>query len=192
MRHAPAPRRALITAGLVVTSLGAVSSCGGGSSNLSSADKPYADAMVASMQLDPENPFTEAESRCIADGTVGVIGADTLEEWGMSPESIAKDASIEFPDMSEDMAKKISVLYFDGGCFDFGALLGRAMAATTGSTIEAEKTACLADTLSGSQAFRDAFVASMMGDDSADPFAEVGDIYAVLSDCGIDMGDLGN
>ena len=155
-------------------------------------DKAYADALVTSMQLDPGSPFNEAESRCLAEGTVSIIGADTFAEWGMTPDSIAKDSSIQFPDMTQDMAQQISDLYFDGGCFDFGQMLGRAMAATSGSTIEAEKAACLADTLSGSQAFRDAFVASMMGDDSADPFAEVGDIYAVLDKCGIDASDLGN
>ena len=56
----------------------------------------------------------------------------------------------------------------------------------------ADPAAVEGDEVTRMQAFRDAFVASMMGDDSADPFAEVGDIYSVLDKCGIDASDLGN
>ena len=80
MRHVPTHRRVAVAVGLVV---GALSSCGGGASTggLDTEDKAYADAMVTSMQLDPGSPFNEAESRCLAEGTVSIIGADTFAEW---------------------------------------------------------------------------------------------------------------
>ena len=191
MRHHLNPRRPIAVVGILTVTLVVLAACGGGSSSTGSADAAYVDAMVTSMSLDSGNPFSETESRCLAEGTVAAIGTDQLEQWGLTPEIIAKEANLNFPDMAEATAKQISTLYFDGDCFDFGDMLGRAMAASTGNTIESDKAGCLADTLSGSQAFRDAFVKSMMGDDSADPFAEVGDIYTVLSDCGIDTSNLG-
>lgn len=187
-------RIAFAAASLALVGLAACgddSSSGSGAGDLTAEEQEYVDAMMASLQADDTAPFTEEEGQCLAEGMVTGIGVDTLKEAGITPESIADGGDVAFPNLPEDKAEKLIAVFFGGDCFDFGSLMATAIAQDPSVSIPAEKAECIGDKMADSEGFKEAFVASVTGDDSVDPFESVGDIFQIFADCEVDLADLG-
>lgn len=167
------------------------SSGGSGGGDLTAEEQQYVDAMMTSLQADDTAPFTEEEGRCIAEGMVTTVGVDTFKEAGITPESIEGDGDVSFPNLPKDKSDKLVALFFGGDCFDFGALMATAIAQDPSVSIPAEKAECIGDKMAESEGFKEAFIASVSGDDSADPFESIGDIFQIFADCDVDLADLG-
>lgn len=167
------------------------SSGSGGGGDLTAEEQEYVDAMMTSLQADDTAPFTDEEGRCIAEGMVTTVGVDTFKEAGITPESIAGDGDVTFPNLPKEKSDKLVTLFFGGDCFDFGALMATAIAQDPSVSIPAEKAECIGDKMAESDGFKEAFIASVSGDDSADPFESVGDIFQIFADCDVDLADLG-
>ncbi|MEN9646194.1 MAG: hypothetical protein RL238_2863 [Actinomycetota bacterium] len=167
------------------------SSSGSGAGDLSAEEQEYVDAMMTSLQADDTAPFTDEEGKCLAEGMITTIGVDTLKEAGITPESIGSDGDVTFPNLAEDKSAKLVDLFFDGDCFDFGSLMATAIAQDPSVSIPIDKAECIGDKIADSDGFKEAFIASVTGDDSADPFSSVGDIFQIFADCDVDLADLG-
>jgi hypothetical protein len=178
----------LALVGLV--SCGDDSSSGGGG-DLTAEEQEYVDAMMTSLKADETAPFSDEEGQCLAEGMVKAVGVDSLKEAGITPADIGGDGDVVFGDLPKEKTDQLVSLFFEGECFDFGALMASAIAQDPSVSIPGEKAECIGDKMSESDEFKQAFVASVTGDDSVDPFESVGDIFQIFADCDIDLADLG-
>lgn len=187
-------KTALVLTGLAMLGLVACGDdSGGGSSsgNLSAEEQEYVDAMMTSLKADDSAPFSDDEGRCLAEGMVTAVGVDTLKEAGITPADIGGDGNLVFGELPKEKTDALVSLFFDGKCFDFGKLIAAGMAQDPSVSLPTDKAECLGDKMSESEEFRQAFVASVTGDDSVDPFESVGDIFQIFADCEIDLAELG-
>lgn len=186
-------KAAVVLAGLAMLGLGACGSDSGGSSggDLSAEEQEYVDAMMSSLNADGAAPFSDDEGQCLAEGMVKAVGVDTLKEAGITPADIGGDENLVFGELPKEKTDKLVSLFFDGECFDFGKLIAAGMAQDPSVSLPSDKAECLGDKMSESEEFRQAFVASVTGDDSVDPFESVGDIFQIFADCEIDLAELG-
>ena len=185
---------ALAVAGLVMALAACGSSDGdggaGGDGVITADEQPYVDAMVEAIGQDEATPFTDAQATCLAEGMVNAIGVDEFERQGIEPADLTSDSAPPLGEVSADKADALAKVVFGGGCLDFGELIAESMTQDTSFTLDKEKAQCLGDQMAKSSAFRKAFVQSITGDDTADPFSQI-NALKMLSDCGIDLGDLG-
>jgi hypothetical protein len=100
---------------LLVAAGPAVGACSddGGDGNA----QPYIDALTESFLDSEEGEFapTEEQAECMAEKTVDAIGADTLEDEGITPEDVVdsdgpEDLGLE---LSEDQATEAARAFFD-------------------------------------------------------------------------------
>lgn len=80
--------------------------------------QPYVDAMVASMLEDEDFPLTEADAECFSSRFIDTIGADRLQDAGITPEAMAGEANdMEFPELglSEDEGNELYDHFGDCG-----------------------------------------------------------------------------
>jgi hypothetical protein len=99
---------------LLVAAAPAVGAC---SDDGGDADaQPYIDALAESFQEEEEGfAPTEEQAECMAEKTIDAIGADTLEEAGITPEEVVdsdgpEDLGLE---LSEDQATEAARAFFD-------------------------------------------------------------------------------
>lgn len=134
----------LLLTGLLLVGAAACGDDDGGSSNgdLSDKDQEFVDAAMD--EYDPEQaaPLTEDDARCIVTSMVGAVGADRLEELGITPEQFGSDDSSAFPQgLTEDEANGV-VDGFDS-CIDLPALFTESLAED--SDLSEDDKACLDD-----------------------------------------------
>ena len=110
---------------VIVLAAGGVAACSddGGSDE---AAQPYIDAMVATIDDEDLGGPTAEQAECIAERTVDLIGVDTLEEEGITPEDVEDsdgpgDLGIE---LSEDEAGDIAESFVDCGFSLAGVFAG--------------------------------------------------------------------
>jgi hypothetical protein len=163
---------------------------GGGGGGASADEQPYVDAMMSSFEADSSTPFTEAQAQCLAENLVSIVGVDGFEAAGVKPEDLG-NGDLTLTELPDAKSKAIVSLMFDGECFDFGEMMAASMSQDPSVSIPTDQAKCLGDKFASNEQFRTAFAASITGDDSVDPFSEVGDLLTMFTDCGIDLAALG-
>jgi len=197
----PTRTRLFVAVGAVVLIVAAVvvviaTRGGGGSTRDSQSDegKRYVAAIVAASD-DPS--FSAAETKCIAAGAVDVIGVETLQKAGVTPEDMANDtASDLLPGFKPTQAQANSLVDMMFKCVDFGAMFASAMGAT-GVSVPADKLHCVGDNLESNQVFRASLIASMLdAETSTTDAAAGGDLDSVMLEilgaCGVKPAELGS
>lgn len=178
-----------------LSTLGLLAACGGGggSSNVSGAEKPYVDAVITSIEQDETMPLTDDEVECLATEMVGVIGVDGFEKAGLSPDDIASGADLgDAGVLSDGQASELVDVFFSGDCFDFVDLLAQSFMSEEGGGLNEEQARCVGEKFVENDAFKDAFVASLTGNQEVDPNAAVGDVFEIFAACDISLSDLGS
>lgn len=133
--------RTIVAAALLLTA----AACGddggdGGGDELSAADQEYVDAAMET--YDPEtDPFSEGEARCIAEAVVRPLGADRLEELGVTPDDFRGDSEALPEGLAEGEANDV----VDGidDCVDLSDLFMEQL--TADQELSDESTECLQD-----------------------------------------------
>ena len=152
---------------------------GGGS------DDPLVQAIATWMSADDDlPPFDDEEAECVAVGVVDGIGADRLEELGVTEETLSSEEDIEFGglDMTDDEVTVVIDSMED--CADLDALLAEALAEDgTFSTEEAE---CLVDELPD-DFVRSGFEAEFAGEDITDDQDLQNSLLDALSNCDVSI-----
>jgi hypothetical protein len=176
---------------LLSVALVGVVACGDDSGGgVSAAEQPYVDSMMSSFETDESMPLAEPQAQCLAENMVSIIGVDGFEAAGIEPADLAK-GDLTLTELPDAKATALVSLVFDGKCFDFGEMMASAMSQDPSVSIPTDQAKCLGDKFSSNEQFRTAFAASITGDDSVDPFSEVGDLFAMFTECGIDLAALG-
>jgi hypothetical protein len=176
-----------ITALLVV---GALAGCGGGS-EAGSEEDAYAAAISDSLMessADDEVQPTEAEAECIGQGVVNVVGVETFQEAGVTPDTIRDDdAELDelLGDPSQEQADGLVDVIFE--CVDLGAMLTaglQASATEDGVEIAPEKLECIGDNFERSERLRELFATALLEGNDPD-FNEGGTdlLGEILGDC---------
>ena len=100
---------------LLLVAAPAVGACSDGGGDADA--QPYIDALTESFQEEDESGFTptDEQAECMAEKTIDAIGADTLEEAGITPEDVVdsdgpEDLGLE---LSEDQATEAARAFFD-------------------------------------------------------------------------------
>lgn len=153
---------------------------GGGGGDLSSADREYVDAALATFDAEEATPLTESDARCIVESMVGGLGAERLEDLGITPDSFGSDDS-PFPEgLEEDEANEI----VDGfeGCFDMGEVFLEGLAED--GTLSDEAKECLADAFDD-DTIRQIFVTMLtQGEDALQDDPELtSEFMSIFSEC---------
>ncbi|MBI4933601.1 MAG: hypothetical protein HY828_06960 [Actinobacteria bacterium] len=165
--------------------------CGDDSSGgASAAEQPYVDSMMSSFETDESMPLTKPQAQCMAENLVSIVGVDGFEAAGVEPADLA-NGDLTLEELPEAKAQAIAALVFDGKCFDFGEMMASAFSQDPSVSIPSDQAKCLGDSFAANEQFRSAFAASITGDDSVDPFSEVEDLFAMFTECGIDLAALG-
>lgn len=122
----------------------------------------YVEAMMADFEEDDEL-FTTESAQCLAEKWVDMIGADTLNEAGVSPEDFAENGTEDYAEelgIDEDMA---NAMYdeFQGCGLDMEGLLRDQFAS---EELTPEQEACVDENLN-EDTLRESFVADLMGEE---------------------------
>ena len=200
---APKPHRTRLLAavGAAVVIVAAVvvviATRGGDSSTRDSrtADgKRYVAAIVASAD---GQTFSAAETKCVAEGAVDVIGVETVQKAGVTPEDMANSTESDLlPGFKPTEAQANALVDMMFKCVDFGTMFATAMGAT-GVSIPTDKLHCVGDQLEANKAFRASLIATMLDAQTSttDPAAG-GDVESamleVFAKCGVNLADLGS
>lgn len=141
------------------------------STDVGDADRQdYIDALAASAADD--DFATPEQSECVAEGWVDTIGVDELRAAGVSPQEFADgdDAQLEVLGLDDDDAGALYDVLGDCG-LDLRDLYLSSFSEE--GDLTADQMACVEDIIS-EDAVRSAFVADLIGDDTAeDPFESV-------------------
>jgi hypothetical protein len=177
--------------GLIAMTAGV--SCGGddgGSGSSGSGD--YVSAIVTALSKQPDQPFSDDELTCIANGVLDVMGEDIFTEANLSPSDVASSDSLDLPDPSAEQMTELAAIFLDGDCVDMGALMADIMMTQSGGNLTEDQATCLGDILVDSEAFADAFAASVAGTDSGDVGAGMeSDIMDGIAQCDIPLDAFG-
>jgi hypothetical protein len=173
-------RKTALTLVAALFVLGACGDDGGGDGDLSSADQEYVDAAMATFDPEEAAPLEEGEARCIVESMVGSLGAERLEELGITPDSFGGSDN-PFPEgLEEDEANQI----VDGfeGCFDMGELFLEGLAEDGTMSDDAKK--CLADAFD-EDTIRRIFVTMLtQGEDALQDDPELtSEFLSIFSEC---------
>ena len=161
----------------------------GGHDSQTPEGQAYVDAM---METSDDSGFTDTEARCIAEGSIDVIGVQTLRDAGVTPEMMAEGGELlsDF-EPSEAQANALNDMMF--ACVDFGALMTVEMGV---GVLPAEQVACIGDALETDEVFRSFLVSSMLGaEDETGTTDDMVDLQNALMDimvgCGVDLSGAG-
>jgi hypothetical protein len=156
--------------------------------------KQYVAAIMASADT---QTFKAGETKCIAEGAVDVIGVETFQKAGVTPESMTNSSESKLLSgfkPTEAQANALVDMMFK--CVDFGTMFADAMGATAVS-IPADKLRCVGDQLEVNKAFRASLISSMLDAQttSTDPAAG-GDLESamleILTKCAVNLANLGS
>ena len=149
----------------------------------------YVDAM---MQSAGDSGMSDLEARCIAEGTVDIIGVQALKDSGVTPEMVAEGGEL-LPDYVPTEAQASALLDTMFGCVDFGELMVAGMGV---GVLPAEQVACIGDGLETDETFRSFLISSMISSASEtettdDPMALQSALIDIMMSCGVDPSTVG-
>lgn len=174
---------------LLATACGDDSDGGGGGDagdELSDADQEYVDAAMETYDSETD-PFTEDEARCVAESVVRPLGADRLQELGVTPDDFRGDTEALPDGLDDDEANEV----VDGidGCINLSDLFMQEL--TADQSLSEESTKCLRD------AFDDDFVRRIVvtmlteGEDALQDDEDLtAELMGVFSECPQVLGEL--
>lgn len=178
---------------IFIVSIGLVAACGGddqGGSNESDVKEPVVAALAAYLMSDNGMNVSSSEATCVASGVVDSLGFNFFLDNEISPEDINSDDPFEGIDLNQEQATEMADMLFFGECFDIVDVFAREIFADEPGVLDGDQIRCFVSELLDSPGFREAFVASMTGDDSEDPFESVGNIFSIFLECDISFEDL--
>lgn len=157
----------------------------------------YIDAAIASATSDEmESTFGPGTIECLAPGMVDVVGVETFQELGITPEDMANAGPdqdlLAGVDPTQEQAEAFTDVVFD--CVDFGAMLQRIYeSGPMVEGIDASAWTCVGDAIESDDTMRSAMVASILASDDedvTDPFSTP-TFASILDGCGIDASAFG-
>jgi hypothetical protein len=187
-------KRWLVAAGIVAVAV--VSGCGGGGGS-EDTEAAYAAAIGESMRASAgdEFPVSESEARCVGDGFVNIVGVETFEDAGISPDDIRQDPDRDLDELIADptpeQADDLVDVIFE--CVDIGAVFAagfEASAAEDDVQIPQDKVECIAQNFERNERLRDLFATSIL--EGSDPDFDEGGaelLGEILGDC-LSVADL--
>jgi hypothetical protein len=156
--------------------------------------KQYVAAIVASAGSET---FNVDETKCVAEGAVDVIGIETFQSAGVTPEDMTNSTeSALLPGFKPTEAQANALVDMMFKCVDFGTMFADAMGATAVS-VPTDKLHCVGDQLEVNKAFRASLITTMLDAQTTttDPAAG-GDLESamleVFTKCGVNLADLGS
>ena len=151
--------RSLALSILLVAGAAACSDDGGGSDGDAQA---YVDALASTLDDEDEGGPTAEQADCIAEETIDVIGVDTLEDEGITPEDVeASDGPDDLGiELSDDDATAVAQAFLDCD-FSFVDALLASLAPDASSD---DLRACVEDSIDDDLVL-EGMVASLQGDD---------------------------
>jgi hypothetical protein len=172
---------ATLLAALLVAGCGDSDDSGGGDGE----NGELVDAMAAQLTEGDDVPVSDEEAECIASDIVDGIGAERLEELGVTAESVSDDSAGDITelDFSED---EVTVLVDSiDGCADLKAIFAESMSAD--GTVSSEDAECLVDELPD-DFVRGALEASFSGTDPTASEEFTNDLIDAMSACDVAPG----
>lgn len=122
-----------------------LTACGDDSEDAGSGDEEYVQAMVDSMEQDPDLPFAEEDVDCLAQEFVGALGgAERLEADGITAEDLRSDKGLD------ELGLELGQEEADGIAASFGncdVSLSQLVLAEAGDDVPAEVRQCVEDNL---------------------------------------------
>jgi hypothetical protein len=154
----------------------------------------YADAFSVALREDQTLPLGREEARCLAERIVAIVGADALDDAGISPDDIESgSATAGFAAaralLDEEQAAEVTDAFFDGECIDVGRLFAQSIQ-DSGLDLSDAQTTCLGRTIVENDAFKQAVVDQVLGAGTTDsPNIELDELDAILERCEISLDD---
>ena len=190
-------RHAMVMGVLLATLLAACGSSSGGNGASSSQGKKYVDTMVAGFDkekaADPTNPITHAQATCLSTKMVDALGVDVLKKAKVSPQSLegANGLGAMGKKLTTAQAKLVADAFFGGSCFDASTLLASQFQTEFAGQTKASIN-CLAKEVLKLPQMKTALVDSILGKDTANPFAGSGAnaLLPAFTKCKIDVSKL--
>jgi|LauGreDrversion4_2_1035121.scaffolds.fasta_scaffold495730_2 hypothetical protein len=170
----------------------AIAACGGGSDSSGSdiAKQEYIDAITAGLENDGSEDtqsFTTAESTCIAEEVVNVIGVDAFVEEQITPEDLAENTDVQMPPVTDAQHEALRKMLFEGDCVNISEKIAESFTGSLGAGATEEDIKCLADTIIEGEAMQNYMVDGLLGIDTSAAQAELsGVVMSAATDCGID------
>lgn len=157
---------------------------GGDGGPAQAADGPLVDAITEAIMADaaddPDMPFSESEIRCFAGSFVGSVGADRLEELGVTPETVA---DTEFDDFEWTEAELNMAASSLTDCIDVTALLVDSMMQFG---VSEEEATCVAEAVPA-DVFGAIVASGVTGVDDPAAEAALDDVVGqAIVDCGVE------
>jgi hypothetical protein len=179
---------------IFIVSIGLVVACSGDDQK-GSEDSNIRDPIVAALAAvlatnNEETGFSSSEAMCVASGFVDSLGIDFFLDNEISPEDIDSNDPFEGIDLNQEQATAMADMLFSGECFDIVDVFAREIFADEPGVLDGDQIRCFVSELLDSPGFREAFVASMTGDNSEDPFESIEDIFSIFLECDISFEDL--
>ncbi|MFM8562792.1 MAG: hypothetical protein ACKOCE_02720 [Acidimicrobiia bacterium] len=167
--------------------------CGGddaGSGSSSSDD--YVSAIATSLSNQADQPFSDDELRCIAEGVIDVMGTEMFAEANLSPSDVATADTLDLPDPSAEQMTELVDFFVAGDCVDMARIMAEQMMAQSGGQLTEDQAKCLGDILVDSEGFAEAFASEVAGTDSGDLGAGMeSDIMNGIMECDIPLDAFG-
>lgn len=149
------------TGGKATTTTGPVGNQNPDVPKVSGAEQPFVDALASTYDAETDDTFSKQQVQCLAATWVPIIGVDTLNAQGITPEKLAKsDSDITDLNLDEPTARKMVESMPSCGIDLAETLLAGMLSSTT-----PEQAACIKDAIDP-KAIEDAMVASFQGNDS--------------------------
>jgi hypothetical protein len=156
-----------ILAAVAAVSVMVLGACGGDDDDDGAASsgegEEYVEAVAASMR-DDEVPMDAERANCAATAIVDVVGVDTLEDAGISPEELGDADNLQSLDVEvpDDITDRLGAAFDECGFADtIKDALVNGFTGEFGSDLSAEATACLRDNLDD-EAVTDALAATFV------------------------------
>ena len=153
--------------------------------DVSEEEQPYVDALIESAAEDEgeDVELNEAQAECLAPKWVSILGADRLEEAGISPDELADDDDLDFSELG--LAESDGEALYDalGECdVDFRETFIAGM--TEDSDVSDEDRECLDEELDDDLLRRMLVTAFVDGEDALESDEDLmGDLFAVFAEC---------
>jgi hypothetical protein len=158
----------------------ALTACGDDDGGSDADAQPYVDAVTRSLQGDEEFPVSDDTAACIGEAVVDAVGADRLEEAGVTPKEFEDaedfdDLGIELTD--DDIDRLGSGL---AGC-DLADAITQGFASELPGLTDGDLE-CISDGIDD-DALGDAMAQGLLGGDDVNPEDIVGPVFDGLKDC---------